>query len=331
MGFGKDMPKIILELFQIHLFLIIFLFHPFIVGGLLIYLAFTPYWWASLLYIVWTWYQWGAEVHYVKPWEWMRNHRFWDHVSGYFPLTIVKTAELPPGHNYILAWHPHGIVSIAAVVAMCSDGARFTEKFPGITRHLSTLTSQFNVPLRRPILSAFGVIPASFGFINRLFASSPRGNAVCLVVGGAEEALESHSNVYRLCLKERKGFCRMALISGAHIVPVYAFGETGGYNQAWNPVGSSLRAFQAKMKKLIGFSLVIPYGREIFPGIPSITPFQGEIVAVFGQPIPITKTDNPTQEQVNQLHSLYKSKLIELFETHKTKYGVPSNAQLEFY
>ncbi|CAD5221247.1 unnamed protein product [Bursaphelenchus okinawaensis] len=159
----------------------------------------------------------------------------------------------------------------------------------------------------------------------------PTGKAICLVVGGAEEALESHGNVYKLRLNDRKGFCRIALKTGSYLVPVYAFGETSGYRQVRNPIGSKLRDWQTKIKKVWGFSPVLAYGKDLIPGLPSVTPFEGEIVVVFGSPIPVTQLDDPTDEQVDQLHSLYKTKLVALFEEHKGNYGIPKNVQLSFY
>ena len=40
------------------------------------------------------------------------------------------------------------------------------------------------------------------------------GNIVILVVGGAEESLEARPDAYKLTLKNRKGFVRMAIKSG---------------------------------------------------------------------------------------------------------------------
>ena len=40
------------------------------------------------------------------------------------------------------------------------------------------------------------------------------GNAATIVVGGAEEALEARHGAYKLTLKNRKGFCRIALTTG---------------------------------------------------------------------------------------------------------------------
>ena len=40
------------------------------------------------------------------------------------------------------------------------------------------------------------------------------GNAVVLVVGGAEESLEARPGAYNLTLKRRKGFVKLALRTG---------------------------------------------------------------------------------------------------------------------
>ena len=40
------------------------------------------------------------------------------------------------------------------------------------------------------------------------------GNAVVLVVGGAEESLEARPGAYRLTLRNRKGFVKLAIKSG---------------------------------------------------------------------------------------------------------------------
>lgn len=41
-----------------------------------------------------------------------------------------------------------------------------------------------------------------------------KGNAVTIVVGGAEEALDAHPGNYKLTLKHRKGFVREAIKHG---------------------------------------------------------------------------------------------------------------------
>ena len=50
-------------------------------------------------------------------------------------------------------------------------------------------------------------------------------------LGGAAEALDSHPGKHMLTLKYRKGFARIALETGAQLVPVYSFGETELFEQ----------------------------------------------------------------------------------------------------
>lgn len=52
------------------------------------------------------------------------------------------------------------------------------------------------------------------------------------------------------------------------------------------------------------------------------------INTVLGAPISVTKTVNPTQEQIDTLHQTYMDRLHELFEEHKTKYDVSPTTQL---
>ena len=50
-----------------------------------------------------------------------------------------------------------------------------------------------------------------------------------------------------------------------------------------------------------------------------------------GEAIDIQKVDNPTVEQIEQLHLTYEKKLVELFDTNKEKYGVDRDTQLTIY
>ena len=92
-------------------------------------------------------------------------------------------------------------------------------------------------------------------------AKKPRGNAVVIVVGGANEAMDAHHGTAILTLAKRKGFVRLALKTGATLVPVFAFGENDIFDQVENPEGGVLRAFQKRVKSLIGITPPTFYGR----------------------------------------------------------------------
>lgn len=51
-------------------------------------------------------------------------------------------------------------------------------------------------------------------------------------------------------------------------------------------------------------------------------PYLRPINTVIGAPIPVEKTENPTDEQVSELHKRYIEELTKLFDDHKTKYGI---------
>lgn len=81
----------------------------------------------------------------------------------------------------------------------------------------------FVTPFIRELGLAMGSIPADE--IIMLKKLSEKGNALGLVVGGAEEAFHSKPGEYNILLERRKGFIRVALRSGASIVPTLLFGE----------------------------------------------------------------------------------------------------------
>ncbi|GMR46190.1 hypothetical protein PMAYCL1PPCAC_16385, partial [Pristionchus mayeri] len=124
------------------------------------------------------------------------------------------------------------------------------------------------------------------------------------------------------------GFIKIALETGAHLVPSYAFGENELYNQIEFEEGSKIRRFQEWMKKVCGIPAVLFHGRGLFNYNFGVLPFRMQLDTVLGAPIPVEKTPNPTQEQIDKLHGIYVRKLVELFEENKTKYEVPEDAHI---
>ena len=77
---------------------------------------------------------------------WVRGLRVWRHLRDYFPIRLVKTADLDPAHNYILCCHPHGVICFGSVTAFASEAEDFSGKFPGIFPHVNTVEGNLWMP-----------------------------------------------------------------------------------------------------------------------------------------------------------------------------------------
>ncbi|KAK6049592.1 diacylglycerol acyltransferase, partial [Cooperia oncophora] len=126
-----------------------------------------------------------------------------------------------------------GIICYGIYAAFVTDreATGKSKQFPGIRFFACTLGSNFNLMLRREWLLLSGMIDCSKESIHNALTMKNAGQAVVVVVGGAEEALYARPGVHKLKLLTRKGFVKQALRCGASLVPVYSFGETDVYQQ----------------------------------------------------------------------------------------------------
>lgn len=145
-------------------------------------------------------------------------------------------------------------------------------------------------------------------------------NGVVLVVGGAQEALNARPGNYKICIKSRKGFVKIALETGASLVPVISFGEVDVYDQPSNEKGTTLRKFQETYKKWTGIAPAIFIGRGFFQYTFGIIPRRSPIHTVVGAPISVEKISSPTRDDVEKLHEKFMTELEKLFNEHKMKY-----------
>lgn len=145
-------------------------------------------------------------------------------------------------------------------------------------------------------------------------------NGVMLMVGGAREAFLSRPNTYRIVLKQRKGFVRIALKTGSAIVPVISFGETNVFEQNDSPPGSYVRKIQELIKRYTGIAPILFNGRGLFQYSFGLIPKRHPITTIIGAPMELEKILNPTPEEIDDVHEKFCKKLQELFDTHKSNY-----------
>lgn len=196
-------------------------------------------------------------------------------------MKLVKTHELDPSRNYLLCVFPHGVLCTGAFGSFATEALGFSDTFPGMTPHMLILGGHFMVPFFRELLSWLGMCSASAQSISYLL-DPQRGSGRCaaLLVGGASESLNCHSGEYRVVLKNRRGFVRLALQNGAPLVPVISFGEVELYEQVPNPVGSRVRRVQEWVKRVSGIAPVVPLGRGVLQYSVGVVPQRHPVVTV---------------------------------------------------
>lgn len=285
---------------------------------------FTSLWPLSALYFVWLVLDWQTPERGGRKHRFVRRWRVWEHFRDFFPIKLVKTAELNPNKNYILGCHPHGIMSAGAFACFSTESCGFADMFPGVRASLAILAGLFRIPLFREYIMSAGLYPVSKASLIHLLSKSGKGNAVVIVIGGAAESLASSPGVNTVVMKQRKGFVRVALEFGADLVPVYSFGENELFQQVIFSDGGLGRQLQDLFKKIMGFAPCLFVGERFL-----IMPYRTPITTVVGSPISVPQRATPTEEEVDHYHGLYMEALSKLFHEHKVSCGLSESHKLQ--
>ncbi|KAM7397836.1 hypothetical protein PAMA_005932 [Pampus argenteus] len=320
----KTQWKEFLETLSVVQWVLSFLFLGVACIILMVYLLFTSLWPLSTLYFIWLVMDWQTPERGGRRTTFVRKWRVWKHFRDFFPIKLVKTAELSPNKNYILGCHPHGIMSAGGFACISTESCGFAEAFPGVRSSLVVLAGLFRIPLFREYLMSAGLCPVSKPSLVHLLSKNGKGNAVVIVIGGAAESLASSPGVNTVVMKQRKGFVRVALELGADLVPVYSFGENELFRQIVFSEGSLGRRLQDLFKKIMGFAPCLFLGEHL-----ALVPYRTPITTVVGSPISVPKRATPTEEEVDHYHRLYMEGLSKLFHEHKVGCGFSENHKLQ--
>ncbi|NXV21772.1 MOGT2 acyltransferase, partial [Cepphus grylle] len=293
-------------------------------------LFFTRFWLVSVLYAAWWFIDREKPSKGGRKINALRKSIIWRYMRDYFPVTLVKTAELDPRRNYLMGFHPHGVLAAGAFINFCTEASGFSTLFPGITPHLMMLSLWFRIPFLRDYLMSGGLVSSSKESASYVLQKPEGGNMLAIIVGGAQEALDARPGSYTLLLKNRKGFVRLAIEHGTPLVPIFSFGENDLFNQVRNPKGSWLRQLQHRLQQIMGISLPLFHARGVFQYSFGLIPYRRPICTVVGKPIPVQRKHRPSEEEVDQVHQKYLNELSKLFEEHKAKYNIPEDKHLEF-
>ena len=266
----------------------------------------------------------GAMNGTQTPSAWFRSSLFWQKYAEFFKASIVKTHDLSPEKTYLFGCHPHGIVALSGPCMWGSEATQFSAKFPHIRRAIGVVNFGLICPVAREFAVGTGCISADRPSVEQALKS---GTSVVLYPGGACEALVAGSaDGVNLVLRDRFGFVKLALETGASLVPSFTFGENDAFEQV---TSDKLRKTQIKLMKLFGFSL--PLIKPYNPLLP-IVPKQVNLTTVVGAPIDVAKmekSDPRFNDEVRRLHARYIVELVALHATHKATYGSASEQHLQ--
>mgnify|MGYP003385243412 CR=1 FL=1 len=66
----------------------------------------------------------------------------------------------------------------------------------------------------------------------------------------------------------------------------------------------------------VGFATILFWGRLFLP-----IPYRIPIYGVMAKPIQVVQNDNPSQEEIDRIHTLMMEAMMSLFDQHKASYG----------
>ncbi|KAL4882117.1 diacylglycerol acyltransferase-domain-containing protein [Aspergillus karnatakaensis] len=254
----------------------------------------------------------------------LRSLSIWHHLASYFPMTLYRSVPLPPTKKYILGYHPHGVLSHGAFAAFATEALGFSELFPGIENTLLTLSSSFQIPIYGIYLRLLGMGSVSRESCQSLLTTGGRGGqgsgkAITIVVGGAKESLEAVPNSMRLVLRNRKGFVKLAIQTGASLVPVVGFGENELYDMDISLESQTLSGrVQRFFKEKFGFTVPFFYARGPNWFDMGIMPYRRGVNVVVGRPIEVEMVQGAVgQDHLNEVHGKYVEEVERIWRVWK--------------
>jgi len=201
-----------------------------------------------------------------------------------------------PDKRYICGIHPHGALCLGAL----SWGCKTKNGDPPADRFCCVADVLLKLPVIGALLHMGEGRSVSQKNVEKLLG---KGASIAIWPGGIFEQLNTSHEKEVVYFQPNKGLIRMAMKYGTDLVPTYIFGE----NQIF------------KMKKGDGKPVKANYYIAPSPRIDwaefvkTLGSRKKEIKVVIGEPIPVEKNLNPTDEEVDALFDLYIEGLEKAF------------------
>lgn len=232
-------------------------------------------------------------------------------ILRYFSFKGMFTQLLDYKRPYILVAPPHGVFPFGNIATMIAFPSLCGFPFRGLAA-----SAALRMPVFRQLLSPIGVIDASASSAR---AALKANHTLGISTGGVAEVFETDTETgdEAIVLKERKGLVKLAIRSGAPLVPCYLFGNTKLFSLYCGGVrGSMGHSLLKSLSRKIGFATVLFWGRFFLP-----IPYRIPIMGAMGKPIEVKQCSDPTDEYVNEVLQQLVGEMEVLFDDCKDCYG----------
>lgn len=231
----------------------------------------------------------------------------------YFSLKVIceDYDAIKPDQTYVVGLEPHSALPTALPMMF----NKYCQALPKALQDIKVLATStvFYLPATRHPWYWLGIRSIDRDTFHSLLAAQ---NSVVLVPGGVSECMLMKKGQEVMYLTKRTGFVRIALNHGAHLLPCFAFGQSGTYS--WLRPGPPLipNMVVETVRKWLGFIPLIMWGRW-----GTTIPHKVPMLVVFGKPIELPKMEHPSKEEIQKYLQLYINAMQALCQKHKDSAG----------
>jgi len=158
-----------------------------------------------------------------RPWPAFENWSLFARMFAWFPMRLVATKALPPQQQCVFGVHPHGAFAFGRAMFGFCTRQLWDPAFGGVDFRVLVATAAFRVPIVREMWLWSHCIDASKPAAVRALQKK---KSLLLHPGGIKEQMMTQRGKHCVCLKNRKGFIKLALQHGCSLVPICVFGES---------------------------------------------------------------------------------------------------------
>lgn len=214
----------------------------------------------------------------------------------------IRPSLLSENQKYIFMWHPHGVFATSMYFHM--NG--LTDWPSEIKAKVTAFNGLLWLPFMGEFFDELNAVPSDYRTMKKTLETT----SLSLAPGGMREMLYPGSAI----ISKRRGIFKMALETGASLVPIISVGEDALCQIV------ELPSWIQDLLAPYDVCICIPTLKSVFKLLSIFVRPCSPITSVMGSPIPVEKIETPTEKDISELRSRYIKELKELYkkETGKT-------------